>query len=146
MVGTGGGPAFRDVLRDRLFPRVESAYHVDPERRAYLGHSFRGLFGAWVLQTDPDLFESYILLSPSLWWNGGDLLGAGFEDALAAPAAVFVAFGGGEDFIMTRTAERVQAALEAAGRPQAFHLYESADHQSLLPQAIWDGLVAAFGR
>jgi predicted alpha/beta superfamily hydrolase len=38
-------------------------------RGAYAGHSYGGLFGAYVLTTRPDMFRTYILSSPSLWFD-----------------------------------------------------------------------------
>ena len=65
----GQAEAYRRHLKDELFPWLESAYRIDPARRIYLGHSYGGLFGAHVLLTDPVMFQRYILISPSLWYD-----------------------------------------------------------------------------
>ena len=48
---------------------IDARYRTDPARRAYAGHSYGGLFGAYVLTTRPDMFRTYILSSPSLWFD-----------------------------------------------------------------------------
>ncbi len=56
-------------LKEEVFPFLESRYRIDPKRRIYAGHSYGGLFGTHVLLTDPTMFQKYILLSPSLWYD-----------------------------------------------------------------------------
>jgi predicted alpha/beta superfamily hydrolase len=41
--------------------------------RAIVGESLAGLFVVETLALEPDLFDSYIAIDPSLWWNGGQL-------------------------------------------------------------------------
>lgn len=66
---SGGAPAYLKFLEDRLMPFVERKYRVDANRRTLAGHSFGGLFAAWVMLTKPALFENYIISSPSLWFD-----------------------------------------------------------------------------
>jgi len=57
-----------NFLEKDVFSFVESHYRVDSSRRTLAGQSLGGSFGAWVLLTRPELFESYILTSSSLWF------------------------------------------------------------------------------
>ncbi len=66
---TGGGPVYLDFIEKEVIPFVERHYRADPERRTLAGQSLGGSFGAWVLLTRSELFESYILTSPSLWFH-----------------------------------------------------------------------------
>ncbi|KAF1017648.1 MAG: Ferri-bacillibactin esterase BesA [Stenotrophomonas maltophilia] len=66
----GGAAHYRDFLATQVLPMIDAHYRTDPARRAYAGHSYGGLFGAYVLNTRPDLFQTYILSSPSLWFDG----------------------------------------------------------------------------
>ena len=65
----GGAPSFLAFLEKELFPFIESNYSVEPDRRTYFGHSFGGLFGAWILLGHPELFQKYLLVSPAIWWD-----------------------------------------------------------------------------
>lgn len=65
---TGGAPAYLEFIEQEVFAHVETNFRGDPEARTLAGHSLGGLFGAWVLVTRPELFDQYILASPSLWF------------------------------------------------------------------------------
>lgn len=66
----GGAAHYRDFLAAQVFPQVEARYRIDGARRAFAGHSLGGLFGSYVLLTRPEMFQTYILSSPSLWFDG----------------------------------------------------------------------------
>lgn len=53
-------------IRNDVISYVEQNYRTDPSNRAYFGYSLSGLFGAYVLVTQPDTFKHYILGSPSV--------------------------------------------------------------------------------
>lgn len=64
----GGSPAFREFLRTELMPEVRKRYRVT-EERSIVGESLAGYFIVETFLLEPDLFDGYIALSPSLWWN-----------------------------------------------------------------------------
>lgn len=64
----GGAAAYQHYLRRTVIPHVEGLYRVDPDRRIYVGHSYGGLLGVRILLTEPGLFRTYILGSPSFWF------------------------------------------------------------------------------
>ena len=67
----GHAKSFIRFLRDELVPFVEKAYNVDPKSRTIIGFSFSGLFISSMLFTDNDVFNRYVIVSPSLWWDNG---------------------------------------------------------------------------
>jgi len=66
---TGGADAFLQFIQEELFPEIERRYRADPSDRALYGHSYGGLFGSYVFLTRSSLFQRYLLLSPSLWFD-----------------------------------------------------------------------------
>jgi predicted alpha/beta superfamily hydrolase len=64
----GGSQAYRDFIRAELMPEVEKRYRVTREK-AIVGESLAGLFVVETLALEPDLFDTYIAIDPSLWWN-----------------------------------------------------------------------------
>jgi len=66
---TGGAPLYLDFIENEVIKYVENNYRVNSKQRILSGHSLGGSFGAWVLLTKPELFSSYILTSPSLWFK-----------------------------------------------------------------------------
>lgn len=68
----GGSEQFRKFLRDELFPHIESRYDTTNER-AIIGESLAGLFIVETLLKAPELFDTWIAIDPSLWWNNNEL-------------------------------------------------------------------------
>jgi hypothetical protein len=66
----GGSAAFRGFIQDELIPTIEARYRVT-EERGIVGESLAGLFIVETFLADPMLFQHYVALDPSLWWNGG---------------------------------------------------------------------------
>jgi predicted alpha/beta superfamily hydrolase len=64
----GGSRPFRAFIRDELMPQIRARYLTTPET-AIVGESLAGLFVLETFLTEPTLFDTYIALDPSLWWN-----------------------------------------------------------------------------
>jgi hypothetical protein len=64
----GGSAAFRAFIADELMPQVRRRYRANGET-AIVGESLAGLFVVETFFKQPRLFDTYIALSPSLWWN-----------------------------------------------------------------------------
>jgi uncharacterized protein len=77
---SGGSENFTNFIRNELFPHIDSAYPVIPYR-TLIGHSFGGLFVINTLLNHPDMFNAYVAIDPSLWWDGQKILKQG-ESAL----------------------------------------------------------------
>ena len=73
-LGTGGAQVVLDLLVEELAPRLESRYPLDPSRRTVAGWSLGGLFSCYALMQRPDHFQQALAVSPSLWWNDGELI------------------------------------------------------------------------
>lgn len=65
---TGGAPKFCEFLENELIPFIEKNYRTNNNRALY-GHSYGGLFGTYVLLNHSELFNKYLILSPSLWFK-----------------------------------------------------------------------------
>ena len=68
----GGSARFMDFIEKELQPWVEARYHSDGTK-VLIGQSLGGLFAAEVLLKKPELFNKYIIISPSFWWDDGSL-------------------------------------------------------------------------
>ncbi len=55
-----------DFIRNEVINYVEQNYRTNPNNRSYFGYSLSGLFGAYIIMTQPDTFKSYVLGSPSV--------------------------------------------------------------------------------
>jgi predicted alpha/beta superfamily hydrolase len=64
----GGADKFLKFIETEVIPEIEKNYRVQPYR-VLAGHSFGGLFAVNALITRPELFNSYVAVSPSLQWG-----------------------------------------------------------------------------
>lgn len=73
-LGTGGAKVLLDLLVHELAPRLEARFPLDPSRRTISGWSLGGLFACHALMQHPQHFHQALAVSPSLWWNDGELI------------------------------------------------------------------------
>lgn len=71
---TGGASHYADYLETQVLPFMAEHYRVDDKERTFVGNSLGGLLGAYLLLEKPNLFDNYVLGSPSVWFNGEQLL------------------------------------------------------------------------
>ncbi len=70
----GGADLFLDFIEQTLKPAIEADFPIDRSHQILMGHSFGGLFVLHALFTRPQAFQSYVAVSPSIWWNDRHLL------------------------------------------------------------------------
>jgi len=80
----GGSEAFRKFLRAELMPEIRTRYRTTGET-AIVGESLAGLFIVETFLLEPDLFDTYIAIDPSLWWNAEFLVRHASERLKAHP-------------------------------------------------------------
>ena len=64
----GGSAQFREFISKDVMPWVNDRYRTNG-RDAVMGESLAGLFVIETLFEDPKLFDDYIAVTPSLWWE-----------------------------------------------------------------------------
>ncbi|MBT3208056.1 MAG: tetratricopeptide repeat protein [Bacteroidetes bacterium] len=62
---TGGADKFLDFLADELIPYIDKNFNTEPYR-ILVGHSLGGVFASYTLLKKPELFNSYMAISPYL--------------------------------------------------------------------------------
>lgn len=70
---TGGGDRFMKFVKMELIPHIDSAYSTAPYR-IFSGHSLGGLTVINTLLNSTPLFNAYIAIDPSLWWENKKLV------------------------------------------------------------------------
>ncbi|WP_323761883.1 alpha/beta hydrolase [Maricaulis sp.] len=140
----GGASDFRRYIADDIIPFIESHYRVG-DRRAIIGESLAGLFVVDTLLEQPELFDDYIAVSPSLWWD---------DQAAAKAAAERLAAADRDDWRLYLTMadeggtmqaglDRLLLALEGTpGAPEWRHVDRSTDetHSTIYHPAALDAL------
>jgi predicted alpha/beta superfamily hydrolase len=153
-----------------LMPEIAARHpRTDGGERILFGHSLGGLFAANALLTRPDSFSSFLISSPSLWWDSFSILQKlpAFNQrlrALSSQPRVFIDVGGKEQDLpksvpeglgvtleqahaQVRAARMVDAAKEFAealgnaGVVELRHIaFAEDDHVSVAPAAILHGM------
>jgi predicted alpha/beta superfamily hydrolase len=70
---SGMSAKFIAFLQKELQPYIDSKYRTN-KSKTLIGESFGGLLASEILLKYPSLFNQYIIVSPSLWWDNGSLL------------------------------------------------------------------------
>ncbi|WP_426671389.1 alpha/beta hydrolase-fold protein [Mucilaginibacter sp. McL0603] len=70
---SGGGEKFTAFIQKELMPHIDSAYQTVPYKML-IGHSFGGLTAMNIIINHTDMFNSYIVIDPSMWWDSRKLL------------------------------------------------------------------------
>lgn len=68
-----GAKEFRSFLTNELFTEIEKRYRIN-EKKGLIGESLSGLFVMETFFLQPEAFDFYIAMDPSLWWNDGYLV------------------------------------------------------------------------
>ena len=69
----GGADNFRSFILQELFPEINKRYRTT-EKKGIIGESLAGLFIVETFLKAPDMFDYYIAMDPSLWWNDHQLV------------------------------------------------------------------------
>ncbi|MEJ7627892.1 MAG: alpha/beta hydrolase-fold protein [Ferruginibacter sp.] len=70
---TGHSDNFIAFIEKELQPFIETKYKTT-DSKMIIGQSLGGLLATQILFKKPRLFNKYIIVSPSLWWDNGSLL------------------------------------------------------------------------
>jgi hypothetical protein len=145
---SGGADKFLKFIETELIPLVESKYRTQPYR-VLAGHSLGGLFAVNTMVTRPELFNSYIAVSPSLQWDNFVLLGRVkefFEARKELNRTLFTSLGNepgdiGDAFVRFRellSKQQLKGFVWEAVR------YEDEDHGSVVLRSHYAGLRKVF--
>jgi predicted alpha/beta superfamily hydrolase len=69
----GKSANFISFIETELQPFIEKKYKTN-NSKTIIGQSLGGLLATEIVLKKPTLFNKYIIISPSLWWNNGSLL------------------------------------------------------------------------
>ena len=152
---SGSGNTFLQFLRDELFPEIESSYRTSPYR-ILVGHSFGGLLALHALLDEPEMFQSYIAIDPSLWWDDQVLVRRAerrFRGAVNMRGSVYIslannpAIGDYDPNVKIDAGRAFARSLESVSSPifrSALQYFEGEDHGSVPLLSLYHGLLHIF--
>jgi predicted alpha/beta superfamily hydrolase len=137
---SGHSDKFISFLAKELEPYIEKTYKTS-NSKTLIGESLGGLFATQIFFEQPTLFNKYIIVSPSLWWDNGTLLnkdlsalGKGFMQQTDLYIAV-----GKEGQVMEADANRLVnkiTALKNQNIRVIFDYLPEEDHATIMHQAV----------
>lgn len=143
---TGESAKFISFIEKELQPYIDENYKTN-SNKMLIGQSLGGLLATEILYTKPQLFNQFLIVSPSLWWNAESLL-KGNPDILNASYSskteLFVAVGN-EGKIMERDAKKLYKQLKnskASNLSVTFKFLGNKNHATIMHQAILNGFEA----
>jgi len=148
---TGGADNFLKFIQYELFPAVNKNYRIIPDSSAICGESLGGLLNSYILWKQPELFQGYIIISPSLIWNDKSVLkleSEYFANHKELNKAVYIAYGSldSKEVIISPATELIQMIQmhDYKGLKLVTRVFEGETHMSVPSVAITNGLKTLF--
>jgi predicted alpha/beta superfamily hydrolase len=144
----GGSQSFRDFIRSELLPEIRRRYRTTAET-GIVGESLAGLFVVETFLREPDLFDYYVAIDPSVWWNNRKLLAE--EAALLGARAragksLFVATSSEPGMIVdTRQFDSTLVASRVAGLRYHYQAFPDEGHGTIYHPAALRAFRMFFG-
>jgi len=140
---TGGSEKFIRFLEEELLPFINSNYRTN-RARLLIGQSLGGLLATEILFSKPRLFDKYIIISPSLWWDNGSLLKNDpdiLKEDFTSPVMVYLGVGQ-EGQLETDARKLVAKIKKGKNKLLVFHFdyLANEDHAGIAHQAISNAL------
>ncbi len=139
----GGSEKFIKFIERELQPTINQNYRVT-ESSTLIGQSLGGLLASEVLLKKSALFDNYIIISPSLWWDDESLLEIPIHD-LSSVQGIYVGVGK-EGAIMERDAQELYNKLLTIDKSPNIHFsfFEKQTHGDALHLAVYDAFEKIF--
>ncbi len=141
---SGQSADFIAFLENELQPFVNDHFRT-ASTQTLIGQSLGGLLATEILFKKPALFDNYIIVSPSLWWDNENLLDLA-PAAIDSPKQIVVA-GGKEGEVMERTARELFSKLEELNNQNTTLYYdflENKTHGDVLHIAVYHAFEKLF--
>ena len=146
----GHSEKFIDFLEQELQPFIKRNFRTDSDC-TIIGESLGGLLAAEILLKKPTLFNRYIIVSPSLWWDDGSLLktnSAVTDNTFDHPTKVYLAVGkegltpGEHPHVMEVDVNLFAEKLKAGNNALKvyFDYLPNEDHATIMHQAVLNAL------
>lgn len=133
----GGSANFISFIEKELQPFIEEKYHTNSSK-TIIGQSLGGLLASEILIKKPSLFDTYIIISPSLWWGNESLLASHFSKSGLAKTSVYISVGN-EGKIMIDDAKNLAALLKRNGASEIiYNFLPDENHATIGHQAVYD--------
>lgn len=137
---TGESAKFISFLEKELQPFVEAKYKTTSSK-TIIGQSLGGLLATEILYKKPKLFNNYIIISPSIWWDNESLFKVVSEfskPSFNQKTKVFIGVGK-EGKVMESDAKKLYDILSKHKKniESHFKYFEDSNHGDILHLAVY---------
>jgi predicted alpha/beta superfamily hydrolase len=142
---TGKSEKFMAFIENELQPYIQKKYKVSTTK-TIIGQSLGGLLATEILAKKSHLFDTYIIVSPSLWWDNQSLLLKLPEYLKTTPCRnkkIYLA-GGNEHPVMVRDTKALAESLEKNIPSDSKLLYKyfaEENHATILHTSIYAAFI-----
>ena len=152
---SGGSEKFIQFIEKELQPFIEKKYKGNAQR-TLIGQSLGGLLATEILFKKPHLFNKYIIISPSLWWDDASLLAMNppvLQEGFGKKIEVYVGVGkeglspSVVPHVMEVDANLLAEKLQYSKNPHLktfFDYLPQEDHATITHQAVFNAIRALF--
>jgi len=152
---TGHSDKFIAFLEKELQPYIQRHYKTNGQK-TIIGQSLGGLLATEILLKKPEMFNKYIIISPSLWWDNGSLLqiqSLVMDADFAQKTAVYIGVGkegltpGDAPRVMEVDANLLADKLKSAKNKNLtvyFDYLPQENHGTITHQAVFNALRLLF--
>lgn len=149
---TGHSDKFISFIEKELQPYVQANYRTNGAK-TLIGQSLGGLLATEILLKKPALFDTYIIVSPSLWWDNGSLLAAPLPPLMNKRVYIGVGKEGLTPTAVPRVmevdanvlADKVKSA-QGKNVQVYFDYLPAEDHATILHQAVANAFRLLYGK
>lgn len=147
---TGHSDKFISFLEEELKPFINNKYKTNSSAML-IGQSLGGLLASEILLKRPEMFNKYLIISPSIWWDNGSLLNQSNQviEKLSQKTDVYIGVGkegltpGEFPRVMEVDANLLVEKLNNSKNKNIavyFDYLPDEDHATISHQAIFNGL------
>ncbi|MBK6995313.1 MAG: alpha/beta hydrolase [Lewinellaceae bacterium] len=142
---TGGSEKFIAFLEKELQPFINRTFKTNSSK-TLIGQSLGGLLATEILFKKPQLFDQYIIISPSLWWDKESLLA--LNPVLSDPdfqqkTKIYLAVGK-EGKVMENDTKKLYYKLKALKSKHIqvhFEFFSGEGHASIMHLAVYNAFL-----
>lgn len=145
---TGHSTAFITFIENELQPFINHKYKTTP-MKTIIGELLGGLLATEILLSRPALFNKYIIVSPSIWWNNGSILDSSITQLQTTKQSTDVYIAVGKEGLTPTKIPRVMEvdanlladkinSINNKSLKVIFDFLPQEDHGTILHQAVYN--------
>ena len=141
---SGESAKFISFIQKELQPFIQTQYRTN-DNKTLIGQSLGGLLATEILFKHAEMFDNYIIVSPSLWWDDESLLDYQIKD-FKSLKRIYIAVGK-EGEVMERVAKALYEKLKSGKNGFSelhFDFLEDKDHGDALHIATYNAFEKLF--